>query len=107
MSGIIIYCTCPDIATAEKISRQLVEAKLAACVNMLPGVTSIYAWQGKIEQSAEVLLLIKSVQERFVQISALIEDIHPYELPELIAVSIMDGLPGYLDWIKQCTTTKN
>jgi periplasmic divalent cation tolerance protein len=107
MSGIIIYCTCPDIATAEKISRQLVNDKLAACVNLLPGITSIYEWQGKIEQSSEVLLVIKSMAERFAEISTLIEDIHPYELPELIAVSITDGLPGYLDWIKQCTTTKN
>lgn len=106
MSGIIIYCTCPDIVTAEKISRQLVSDNLAACVNMLPAITSIYRWQGKTEQASEVLLLIKTTAERFAAISTVIEDIHPYELPELIAVSITDGLPGYLDWIKQCTTTK-
>ena len=106
MPGHIIYCTCPDIETAEKISRRLVSERLAACVNIVPGVASIYEWQGKIEQTDEVLLIIKTVAERFIALSRLVKDMHPYELPELIAVSITDGLPEYLDWIQQCTTIK-
>ncbi len=76
---------------------------MAACVNQIPGITSIYEWEGKIEENNEVLLLIKSTEERFDSIKRLVLDQHPYELPELIAVPVTRGLPDYLDWIKQCT----
>ena len=103
MTPVIIYCTCPDIETASRISRVLISHHAAACVNQLPGITSTYEWEGKIEENNEVLLLIKSTEERFDSIQKLIIDEHPYELPELIAVPISKGLPDYLDWIKQCT----
>ena len=103
MTPAIIYCTCPDIETAERISRLLITQHMAACVNQVPGITSIYEWEGKIEENNEVLLLIKSTEERFASIKRLVLEEHPYELPELIAVPVTKGLPDYLDWIKQCT----
>jgi len=103
MSAIIIYCTCPDIEIADKISRSLIRQHMAACVNQINGVTSIYEWNGKIEHGNEVLLLIKSTMARFDAIETLIRQEHPYELPELVAVPITKGMPEYLDWITQCT----
>lgn len=103
MSAIVIYCTCPNIETAEKISRLLINQHMAACVNQLPGITSIYEWEGKIQRDQEVLLLIKTTEERFDAIRQLVIEEHPYELPELIAVPISQGLPDYIEWITQCT----
>ena len=102
-SAIIIYCTCPDIETASRISRLIISQHMAACVNQVQGVTSIYEWEGKIEQENEVLLIIKTTDERFKSIQQLVSEEHPYELPELIAVPVTHGLPDYLEWITQCT----
>ena len=98
----IIYCTCPDFETANKIARQLVEAKVAACVNILPSVTSVYEWQGKVETAQEFLLMIKTCHIHYLTIEAEIKRLHPYELPEIIAVAIEHGLPDYLNWINSC-----
>lgn len=103
MSLIIAYCTCPDMASAERISRGIVHQHMAACVNLVQGIHSIYEWEGKIQHDNEVLLIIKTTQDRLGAIRHLIEEQHPYELPELIATPIVDGLPDYLEWIKQCT----
>ena len=103
MNSIILYCSCPDSETAEKIARSLVKDKFAACVSLFNPVTSIYSWQGNIEQAQEVILMIKSSEHRYTDIEKRILDLHPYELPEIIAVPVKQGLPGYLDWIKQCT----
>lgn len=100
---LLVYCTCPDSASAETISRQLVERGAAACVNALPGVSSTYLWRGTIETSDEILLLIKSSNDQYPELERIIVSLHPYELPEIIAVSVDRGLPGYLDWVKQCT----
>lgn len=97
----IVLCTVPDPATGETLGRQLVENGLAACVNVVPGLTSIYRWQGRLEQSAETLLLIKTRGDRFEELSATLRRLHPYELPEIVAVSLAAGLPAYLDWINQ------
>ncbi|MDD1622500.1 MAG: divalent-cation tolerance protein CutA [Methylococcaceae bacterium] len=98
----LILCTCPDQKTADTIGRQLVTDKLAACVNILPGLASIYEWQGKIETAQEHLLLIKSHSERFAAIEAVIKKTHPYQLPEIIAVAIESGSSDYLKWIDSC-----
>jgi periplasmic divalent cation tolerance protein len=98
----IVLCTCPDKNTAENIARQLVKDKLAACVNILPGVTSIYCWREQIESAQEHLLLIKANKTTFPAIAAAITKQHPYELPEIIAVPIENGLPEYLNWIDSC-----
>ncbi len=98
----IIYCTCPNQETAEKIARTLVSEKLAACINIVPGITSIYQWQGKIETAQECLLLIKSRQDVYPDLEKKITAIHPYELPEIVAVSIAHALPDYLNWMDTC-----
>lgn len=95
----VVYCTCPDSDSAERIARALVAEQLAACVNLLPGVASIYRWKGKIEHDNEVLLLIKTRCALLPRVIGSIRPQHPYELPEIIAVPITDGLPDYLRWI--------
>jgi periplasmic divalent cation tolerance protein len=102
----LILCTCPDKDTAKKLARLLVEKKLAACVNILPGLTSIYSWEGQIESVQEHLLLIKSTKEHYQSIELTLFKHHPYEVPEIIAVPIERGLPEYLDWIDSCLSAK-
>jgi periplasmic divalent cation tolerance protein len=103
---IITLCTCPDKETAEKIARLLVADKLAACVNILPSITSIYSWQDQIEIADEHLLMIKSSQTNYQAIEIAIRNLHPYELPEIIAVPIERGLPEYINWIHSCHASK-
>jgi periplasmic divalent cation tolerance protein len=98
----IIFCTCPDHSTAEKIAQLLVEEQLAACVNIVPGITSIYAWAGKIESTQEHLLIIKSSNLNYQAIESFIKKHHPYQLPEIIAIPVERGLPEYLNWIESC-----
>ncbi len=98
----LIYCTCPDRETAEKIARHLIKTQLAACINIIPGITSIYQWQGKIESAEEHLLLIKSRQDLYPQVEQAIIRLHPYELPEVVAVSMARALPDYLHWMDSC-----
>lgn len=103
---IVTLCTCPDQDTAEKIARLLVGGALAACVNILPNVTSIYSWQGQVESAEEHLLIIKSPQADYQAIETAIRSHHPYELPEIIAVPIERGLPEYINWILSCHASK-
>ncbi len=95
----IVLTTCPDLATAKSIATQLVGHKLAACVSIVPGLLSIYEWQGALEESAELLLLAKSRTDAFEALAAAIRGHHPYELPEIIAVPIESGFAPYLAWI--------
>jgi periplasmic divalent cation tolerance protein len=92
-----------DIDSARRIARELVERRLAACVNMLPGVQSVYRWQGGIEEEGEITLLIKTTASRYAELEAAIRSLHPYQLPEVIALPIAAGLPAYLDWVRQET----
>lgn len=96
----LVLTTCPDNETAERIARALVGESLAACVNILPIAQSIYRWKGQTESAAELLLIIKSLTDAFGAIQKRIRELHPYELPEIIAVAIADGLPEYLAWIR-------
>ncbi len=84
---------------AEKIARNLVDARLAACVNVLPGMRSFYRWKGSIEDAAEWLLVIKSSRERFDALRTALEKLHSYEVPEVIALSVIDGSQNYLNWM--------
>lgn len=95
----IVFCTCPDTASAERIADALVGERLAACVNLLPAVTSVYRWQGKVERASEIQLLIKTTADRLEALGARVAELHPYELPELIAVEARAGLPAYFDWV--------
>lgn len=99
LSALVCLCTCPDAETADRIATALVDERLAACVNVLPGLRSVYRWQGKAESAEEILLLIKTAQDRLKRVSARIAELHPYELPEVIAVEAAGGSAAYLDWI--------
>nr|BAL57250.1 periplasmic divalent cation tolerance protein [uncultured Gammaproteobacteria bacterium] len=95
----IVFCTCPDAESASRLAYGLVENRLAACVNQVPGLTSVYSWQGQIETAGEVLLIIKTRADRLAELTAFIQARHPYELPEIVAVSVEQGSLAYLDWI--------
>lgn len=103
MPILIVYCTCPDAASADALAQALVSERLAACVNVLPGVRSTYRWQGKVDTSDEVLLLIKTTQGRLDALSARVQALHPHELPEVLAVEAHGGLAPYLDWVAEQT----
>ena len=96
----LVLTTCPDMEAAERLAQALVTERLVACVNILPITKSIYLWKGKVESAAEQLLIMKSVARAFRAIQKRILELHPYELPEVIAVPIADGLPDYLAWIR-------
>ena len=98
----LILCTCPDAETADKLAGALINEKLAACVNIMPGIRSVYEWLGKVEITQEHLLLIKSHQDRYAAIEATLQSLHPYQLPEIIAVAIERGSLDYLKWIDSC-----
>ncbi|MDO4708736.1 MAG: divalent-cation tolerance protein CutA [Pseudomonadota bacterium] len=100
MSILVCFNTCPTHASAEQIASTLVEERLAACVNIVPGLTSIYRWQGRIARDTEWLLIIKTRSEKLDALRARLLALHPYELPELVAVQAADGLPAYLDWVR-------
>ena len=104
MSVQLVLCTCPTREVAVGLARSLVEQRLAACVNLLPGVQSVYRWQGGIHTDEEVLLLIKTQESRLEQLKAHVLAQHPYELPEILAVPVGSGLDRYLDWIGDETT---
>src|SRR5690606_27234894 len=91
-------------ATAQRIARALVDRRLAACVSVLPGVVSVYRWQGAVETASEVQLLIKTTRVRYAEVEAAVLALHPYELPELLAVEPVTGLARYMDWIDVETT---
>jgi len=96
----VIFCTCPNQEAGEKIAQFLLEEKRVACVNLLTGLKSFYWWKGKIEKEPEVLLLIKTRLDLFPQIQTAIENLHPYETPEIIALPIKKGNKSYLQWIR-------
>jgi periplasmic divalent cation tolerance protein len=96
----IVLSTAASEEEAQKIARHLVEKQLAACVNIVPRIASIYRWQGKVESSQEWLLLIKTTAERFPAVRDAVRELHSYELPECIAISVEDGSADYLQWIE-------
>jgi len=101
---LLVFCTCPDEETATKIAEALVVERLAACINRLPGLTSVYLWQDKVEHDTEILLLIKTTNTRFEALRTRLCALHPYELPEIVAIPVTKGLPAYLQWINTYTS---
>lgn len=99
MDALLCLTACPDTDSAVRIADALVEERLAACVNVIPGLRSVYHWQGEVERADEVLLLIKTTRAAFPALQQRLQALHPYELPELIAVEPADGLPAYLEWV--------
>jgi len=100
---LVCFCTCPDADSATRLADALVAERLAACVNVVPGLRSVYHWQGAIERSDETLLLIKTSRDRLEALTMRVCDLHPYELPELVAVEVTGGLSTYLDWVAEQT----
>jgi periplasmic divalent cation tolerance protein len=102
---LVVLVTCSSAAEARRIARAVVEARLAACVNILPGaVTSVYRWKGKAESARERLLLIKTSSKRIAKLRSEIERLHSYDVPEFIALPIAAGSPKYLAWLEECLT---
>ena len=99
METLLILTNCPDEESANAIALALVECKLAACVNILPRVRSVYCWQGVVESATEIPLFIKSTANNYPAIEAAIRERHPHAVPEIIALPIAHGLPAYLNWV--------
>ena len=103
---LLVMSNMPDKASAQALARTLVEAKLAACVNILPGVQSVYRWQGQIEQADEVTLLIKTTPQHYAQLQRALVDVHPYDVPEVIALPVTEGYAPYLHWVVAETSSE-
>jgi periplasmic divalent cation tolerance protein len=97
--ALIVLSTFPDAETARSIGRTLVEERLAACVNLIPQIESIYRWKGAIETSSETVALIKTSKGKYQMLEERIRALHPYEVPEIVSVQILDGFFEYLNWI--------
>ena len=104
METLLILTNCPDEESANAIALALVESKLAACVNILPRMQSIYRWQGVVESATEIPLFIKSTVTNYPALEAAVRERHPYDVPEIIALPIQAGLPAYLNWVAAETT---
>jgi periplasmic divalent cation tolerance protein len=100
---ILVQTNLPDQEVAENMARHLIAAKLAACVSIMAPCTSIYHWRDKIESATEIPLLIKTTEQRYAAVEAAIRELHPYELPEILYVTVDGGLPAYIQWIQQET----
>jgi periplasmic divalent cation tolerance protein len=100
---LLVLSNVPDVRTADAIAQSLLQQRLAACVNILPAIRSIYRWHDAIEEAEEVTMLIKSTGEHYTEMERVIRTLHPYDVPEIIAIPITAGLPAYLNWIADVT----
>jgi len=103
---LLVITNLPDRATAERIAETLVTERVAACVNIMAECVSIYRWQGNTEHASEVPLLIKTTRAAYPQLESALRSLHPYEVPEIIALPVRAGLPEYLNWVAQETSPK-
>ena len=102
---IVVFVTIGSLQDGAKIGRELIEKKLGACVNLLPHMTSIFCWDGKVTEEEECLMIIKTRKENYQNLEEAVRSLHPYEVPEIIALPITQGFPGYLAWVKESTQT--
>ena len=100
---VMVICNCPDHQVAEQLSETLVSEKLAACVNIMPEMKSVYRWQSEVENDLEVQIQIKTILNLYDKLRQRIEVLHPYEVPEIIAIPILRGNPSYMQWITENT----
>jgi periplasmic divalent cation tolerance protein len=98
---IIVFCNCPNLKTAETLAELLIENQLAACVNIIPTIHSVFYWEGKLEKTDEAMLIIKTMQTHYLALEVMIQKHHPYEIPEIISVSIKEGQRDYLAFIQK------
>lgn len=107
MNEIVVFITTSNEEEAAKIARALVEARLAACVNIIKGIRSIYSWQGKIEDEPEVLMVAKTQKHLFDNLSKKVKELHSYEVPEIIALPIVEGSAEYLKWLGDTVVSRH
>jgi len=101
--ALLVLTNVPNEEVAEQLARSIIDRRLAACINILPAMRSIYRWEGVVEEAHEVAMQIKTTTAHYDKLEAFIKAAHPYAVPEIIAIPIVDGLPAYFDWIKQET----
>jgi periplasmic divalent cation tolerance protein len=99
MDTLLVFTNLPDRSAANTLARALVERRVAACVNVLSECTSAYRWQGKVETATEIPMVVKTTAAAYPELERAIRELHPYELPEIVAVPVCSGLPEYLDWV--------
>jgi len=100
---LVVYCTCPDQTVAERIAETVVREHLAACANIVPGLISIYRWQGQVQRDLELLLIMKTREVVYWLLEARIRELHPYDVPDIVALPIQAGSAAYLDWLAENT----
>lgn len=100
---LVVYCTCPDQTVAERIAETVVRERLAACANIVPGLISIYRWQGQVQRAVELLLIMKTREVVYWLLETRIRELHPYDVPEIVALPIQAGSATYLDWLAENT----
>ena len=98
--AVLVYTTWPSIVEAERAGRAIVEGRLAACVNILPAMTSVYRWKGQVEQDREQQMIIKTTHDRLAALEARVRELHSYELPEFLVIAANGGSDGYLAWVE-------
>jgi periplasmic divalent cation tolerance protein len=98
---LLAFCTFPDADTAQRIARELIELRLAACANILPELRSVYRWEGKIESAGEILTIFKLAASGYADFEAKLRALHPYDVPEIISCAVDRGLPEYLRWVSE------
>jgi periplasmic divalent cation tolerance protein len=103
----LVLCTCPDRPSADCLAEALVRQRLAACVNLLPGIASVYRWEGQVERAEEQLLLIKTERRSYPALQEYIQRHHPYQVPEIIALPIVAGSSDYLQWVSACLRSES
>ena len=106
-SALLVFSNLPDRAAAETLAAALVQRQAAACVNILSPCLSVYRWKGAVEQSEEIPVFIKTTAERYELVEQIVRELHPYELPEIIALPLAGGLPAYLEWVAAETRPDN
>jgi periplasmic divalent cation tolerance protein len=99
----VVFCTCPDGQVAEKLAALLLEQRMAACVNIIPEIRSIYRWNGEISRDCEVLMVIKTAVKDYAALESCLREHHPYDVPEVVALPVQAGLPEYLAWVAEET----
>ena len=100
---LVVLCSCPDHENARRIAHDLVSGSLVACVNVVPGLRSIYRWNGSVQDDAEVMMILKTTRDRLEAARARLVELHPYDVPEFIALAASDGHHPYLEWIVDST----
>lgn len=106
MSALVVLVTAPSTDAALSLGRALVDERLAACVNVVPGITSIFAWEGKREEAAEALLVIKTESRRYAALEQRVLELHLYSVPEVLALTVEAGSPAYVQWVRDSVTVE-